>query len=75
MHILMPFFLTMLMTAIVSGISTYRVAGVDGLSGHWLGAWLWSWGVAFPVLVLIMPFVRRVVSYFIEDPGTTKDKR
>jgi hypothetical protein len=67
-HIVMPLVLTMIMTAIVSGISTFRVAGFEGLGSHWLSSWLWSWGIAFPVLTLIMPLVRRAVSLFVEDP-------
>jgi len=65
----MPFVLTLLMTAIVSGISTVRVVGFQGLADHWLGAWLWSWVIAFPVLTVILPFVRWLVSFIVEEPG------
>jgi energy-converting hydrogenase Eha subunit A len=66
--IVMPFILTMLMTAIVSGISTFRVVGLSGLASHWPSNWLWSWGVAFPVLLVVMPLVRKIVSLLVEDP-------
>jgi len=67
-----PFIMTMLMTAIVSGISTFRVAGFEGLREHWLSSWLWSWLVAFPTLVLILPLVRYLAGLFVETPTSQK---
>ncbi|TSC85596.1 MAG: hypothetical protein G01um10148_982 [Parcubacteria group bacterium Gr01-1014_8] len=65
----MPFVLSLLMTAIVSGISSVHVAGFAGAREVWFGAWLWSWAVAFPALLLVMPIVRRIVAYIVEAPG------
>jgi hypothetical protein len=70
----MPFFLSMLMTIVVSGISIVRVAGFGGLREHWLGSWLWSWAIAYPALLLVFPIVRRIVSYLVEGSSVeTKD--
>lgn len=64
--LVMSFVLTMLMTVIVSGISTVRAVGFEGLMDHWLGAWLWSWAIAFPTLLVVMPLVRRIVAWIVQ---------
>lgn len=59
--IVMPFFLSVLMTCIVSMISTLRSVGwMDGTLGIWLGSWGISWLIAFPVLLLVLPVVRKL---------------
>ncbi len=65
-HFVAPFFITMLMTAIVSGISTVRAVGFVGLADVWPGSWLWSWAVAFPALLVVTPIARKFVSYIVE---------
>ena len=58
--ILFGFVLSALMSFIVSGIATFRNAGlVDGFVGLWIGAWLPSWLIAFPVVLVVAPVARR----------------
>lgn len=60
------FVLSSMMSLIISGISTFRALGlVDGFSGIWLANWLTSWAVAFPVVTVVGPLARRVVSFLI----------
>jgi energy-coupling factor transporter transmembrane protein EcfT len=48
-----------LMSFIVSGLSTAIASGVDaGLPMRWLAAWVPSWGVAFPAVLVVAPMVR-----------------
>ena len=55
-----------LMSLLVSGIATYRVAGfVPGLTGMWATAWITAWLVAFPVVLLAAPLTRRAVNALI----------
>ena len=59
---LFGFILSGLMSAVVSGIATLRNAGiVDGLFGMWMNAWLLSWLVAFPVVLVAAPLTRKFV--------------
>ena len=68
--VVMPLFLSLKMTFVVSGISTLKGIGfVDGFVGKWMGAWGLSWLVAFPVLLVMMPLVRRLVGLIVETPG------
>jgi hypothetical protein len=56
------FVLSGMMSLLVSGISTFRAAGmVENFAGLWMGAWLTSWAVAFPVVLVVAPIARRVV--------------
>ena len=68
--VVMPFLLSLKMTFIVSGIATWKSVGlVEGFLHHWMSAWSLSWVVAFPVLLVMMPLVRRLVGLIVETPG------
>lgn len=54
------------MSAIVSGITLLRGAGlVEGFAGLWLSAWLTSWAVAFPTVLVVAPIARRLVGLLV----------
>lgn len=66
--VVMPLFLSVLMTCIISLVSTLRSVGwVDGLLGLWLGSWALSWVVAFPTLLIVLPLVRRATSAVVDS--------
>jgi hypothetical protein len=70
--VLFGFVLSALMSFIVSGIATFRSAGMaNGFFGLWISAWLLSWAVAFPVVLVVAPIARRIVGLLIkpETPG------
>jgi hypothetical protein len=61
--VLFGFFLSGLMSALVSGIATFRAVWVvDGVGLMWLGNWLSSWAVAFPAVLVVAPLARRLVA-------------
>ncbi|AWN50870.1 DUF2798 domain-containing protein [Methylobacterium sp. 17Sr1-1] len=63
------FLLSILMTCVVSGISTLLAHGVTpDLLWHWPRAWGFSWLVAFPTLLLVLPLVRRAVARIVAPP-------
>lgn len=65
--ILFGFILSGLMSSIISGISTWRALGVDtAFPSHWLGAWLTSWAVAFPAVLVVAPIARRIVARLVQ---------
>jgi hypothetical protein len=60
--VLFGLILSGLMSLVVSGIATFRSAGpVEGFFALWLGAWLLSWLIAFPTVLVVAPLARRVV--------------
>lgn len=68
--ILFGFFLSGLMSALVSGVSTLRAVGLtDGVGGLWLGNWLSSWAVAFPAVLIVAPLARRLVARLTTPPA------
>ncbi len=68
--IILPLFLSVIMTFVISGVSTLRGIGfAPNLIGTWMSAWGWSWLVAFPTLLVVLPFVRRLVGLVVEPPG------
>jgi hypothetical protein len=55
-----------LMSFLVSGITTYRFLGmIDGFIGNWLFAWLNSWAVAFPPVLIVTPITRYLVTRLV----------
>ena len=65
----MPLLLSVIMTCIVSLISTLNTVGfVAGAARLWLRSWGWSWMFAFPVLLLILPVVRKATAAIVETP-------
>ncbi|MCA0421124.1 MAG: DUF2798 domain-containing protein [Proteobacteria bacterium] len=68
--VVMPFFLSILMTFVVSGISTLKALGPTAeFFRTWPGAWALSWLVAFPTLLLVLPVVRRLVALVVAPPA------
>src|ERR1044072_5821432 len=67
--IVMPFVLSILMTAVVSVISTLRSLGATpAFLATWPSAWALSWLVAFPTLLMVLPLVRRIVTLLVAAP-------
>lgn len=65
--ILFGFILSCLMSLLVSGIATFRNAGlVDNFLSLWVGAWLPSWLIAFPIVLLVAPLARRIVNGLVK---------
>jgi hypothetical protein len=55
--------LSFLMVAVVTGIATVRTTGIGPETpALWWGAFLVSWPVAFPTVLLVAPLVRRAVA-------------
>lgn len=61
--LLFGFILSMIMTFIVSGVSTVSAIGVNNeVYFLWGTAWLRSWIIAFPVILLVAPITRKLVA-------------
>ena len=57
-----------MMSFLVSGLSTALAIGVDAnFPLMWLSAWLPSWSIAFPSVLVVAPFVRRVLSRIVRS--------
>ncbi len=60
------FLLSVMMTCIVSGLATLLTLGpTPEALWHWPRAWGFSWLVAFPTLLLVLPLVRRAVARIV----------
>jgi hypothetical protein len=71
---LFPLMLSGFMTLLITGISIVRVLGIDDLivaPGNfleiWFKAYVPAWLIAYPVLLMIMPIVKRVVNWLTSD--------
>jgi hypothetical protein len=60
--VLFGLILSGLMSCVVSGIATFRALGPGAdFPAQWLLAWLTSWAVAFPTVLVVAPVTRRLV--------------
>ena len=67
--IVMPLALSIIMTFVVSAISTLKSLGpTPAFLATWPSAWLLSWLVAFPTVLVVLPLVRRIVGLLVEPP-------
>lgn len=71
---LFPLLLSGFMTFLITGISMLRVLGIDALVTNpgnflqtWMKAYLSSWLIAYPILLLVIPIVRRMVNWLTTD--------
>lgn len=65
----MPLLLSIFMTFIVSLVSSLLAVGFSKeLVTLWPQAWVTSWVVAFPTLLLVMPMVKRLTKIIVAPP-------
>jgi hypothetical protein len=65
-HIAFGFLLSGMMSFMVSGFATLMAIQLSAdFPLHWLKAWLPSWALAFPAVLVIAPFVRRLLSRIV----------
>jgi hypothetical protein len=68
--VVQPLVLSVIMSGVVSAITTLRGLGLSSaFPATWLPSWGLSWVVAFPVLLAILPVVRRIVGWMVEPGG------
>ena len=63
------FILSGIMTIMISGISTVLALGPGPeFLARWPVAWLSSWVIAFPTVLVVLPIVRRIVARIVAPP-------
>jgi len=61
LHYVQAFLLFGLMSLIMSGAISYlNLGAVDGFAYIWLHAWVIAFAIAFPSVLLVFPFARRL---------------
>jgi hypothetical protein len=72
--LLFPFLLSGFMTLLITGISITRVLGVNTILQApssffqtWMKAYISAWLVAYPILLLAIPVVHRIVNWLTTD--------
>lgn len=67
--VIIPFFLSLLMSGIISMITMLRNLGwIEGFIGLWFHNWMLSWAFAFPLVLLLLPLVRKLTSKLVHMP-------
>lgn len=60
-HYVFIFFLSMMMSFLVSGVATFRAVGaVEGFFSIWMRAWPPSWATAFAAAMVVSPIARKL---------------
>lgn len=60
------------MSAIVCGVMTYKMSGLSAAFMHlWVGGWTTAWPVAFMVILVAGPLIRKYVYRACKCPGAT----
>ena len=67
-HYVFIFFLSMMMSFLVSGVATLRAVGmIDGFFGVWMSAWPPSWGTAFVAALVVAPIARKLAAFLVKQ--------
>ncbi|WP_312050823.1 DUF2798 domain-containing protein [Acinetobacter schindleri] len=73
--IIIPFILSCLMSGIISFINMLRTLGwIEGFISLWLHNWMISWAFAFPIVLLLLPFVRKLTGLLVDMSGSQLPK-
>jgi hypothetical protein len=64
--LIMALFMSGLMSFI---ITVFNMGLVHNVLAIWLQAWLFAFCVAFPVIIIVTPFVQKVVAVIIKQNG------
>ena len=73
--IIIPFILSCLMSGIISFINMLRTLGwIEGFISLWLHNWMISWAFAFPIVLLLLPFVRNLTGLLVDMSGSQLPK-
>lgn len=68
--VLFGLLLSGMMSLLVSGIATWRAAGVTPeFLALWARSWLTAWPIAFPAVLLAAPVARRAVERLVTPPS------
>lgn len=64
---ILPLFLSGLMSGIISLINTVKNLGwTESLFSIFLSAWMLSWLVAYPMVLIILPIVKKITALFVD---------
>ena len=67
---LMPLFLSGIMSGAISCFNMIINKGFEnGFFSLWLHAWSLSWLMAFPLILVVLPLVRRFLMLFMAKPN------
>ncbi|CUK08100.1 hypothetical protein RUE5091_03032 [Ruegeria denitrificans] len=55
-----------LMSCMVTGIATFKAIGLSPTAiGDWMASWIFSWPIAFTVILVFGPAVQRLVNRLV----------
>ncbi|WP_173912551.1 DUF2798 domain-containing protein [Acinetobacter sp. Marseille-Q1618] len=64
---ILPLFLSGLMSGIISFINTVKNLGwIENLFSIFFSAWMMSWLVAYPIILIILPIVKKITGLFVD---------
>ena len=67
---LMPLMLSAIMSGTISCFNMWMNLGfIDGFLSTWLHAWGISWLLAFPLILVMLPLVRKFLMQFVYAPS------
>ena len=67
-QLIFSFFLSIFMSCVVSAVSVFNTTRlIDGFLILWMTAWLKSWIVAFPTILIVAPLTRRLVGKLVRN--------
>ena len=67
-NILFSLILSIFMTFMVSGVSSYTAIGInERFFEFWMTSWFRGWIIAFPAIIFIAPLTKKIVNLLTRD--------
>ena len=65
--VVIPFILSFMMSGLISMINIiHNIGFVEHFAAVWISAWFFSWCVAFPAVLILLPIVRRITARLVD---------
>lgn len=65
----LPLFLSCFMSGVISLMNMLLNLGlIDNFFRQWFSVWMLSWAMAYPVVLIALPLVRRLTGVFVNIP-------
>ena len=65
--VVIPFILSFMMSGLISMINIiHNIGFVEHFATVWISAWFFSWCIAFPAVLILLPIVRRITARLVD---------
>ena len=71
--VVIPFMVSFIMSGVISFVSMVRSLGLGfHVFSPWVSVWMFSWMIAFPTILVVLPLARKMAMKLVKLPPQVK---